>query len=152
MLKGVISRKRAHEMRRELESAGIPTTSARMHQSAQQPAVSTSYLTAPLDLAQGVGHLTQRAEGGDAAGGAQGEEGGGDGGKRAPFRKDDLALAELTKDLVPSRAIVTYHKAAAGDARTLAERSNVYLKAAHEQLKLCVRFCFPDVALQCGSA
>ena len=88
--------------------------------------------------------MAQRTEGGEAAGSAQGGGGGGrgdgGGGERAPFRKDDMALAELTKDLVPSRAIVTYHKTASGDARTLAERSNMYLRAAHEQLKLCVFF------------
>ena len=49
---------------------------------------------------------------------------------RAPFRKDDKALQELTKDLVPAAGIVVYHKTrdVARDSRTLAWRANKYLR------------------------
>ena len=147
-------RKRAHEMKHELHAAGIPLNRPALPSKPADVAgrnlagdsspragditLLTRYLPlGELDGGSGekgaVGHQTGREAGGGYPAGGAGE-GAGEG---APFTRDALAMQELTKDLVPRRPMVVYHKAVegGGEARddggvegSLAVRSNLYLK------------------------
>ena len=172
MLRGTIDRKRAHEMKQELLSAGIPTGRGKHEPLAATdtesmttgPAPVTRYLpsgsgaVAAGEVGERLGRSSTAAcnradEAGSVYGGGRAcsELGWGADGRpegRTPFRRDDMAFMELTKDLVPAQAMVVYHKGgdgntdeagggggAAGEHATLAVRSNMYLMAAYDKVR-----------------